>query len=74
MANENLHDFDKLRDEEDEGEDDESEKGVTDNFAGYVAVKETHGRKEECNMGETKVAEGQGVGEVHGDDLVVIEC
>ncbi len=57
MANENLHDFDELGDEEDKGEDDESEKGMAYNFAGDVAVKETHGRKEECNMGENKVEE-----------------
>ncbi|MGB2634926.1 MAG: hypothetical protein WAM58_13410 [Candidatus Acidiferrum sp.] len=63
MADENLHDFDKLGDEEDEGEDDESEEGVADNFAGDIAIKETHGRKEECNMGE-KAVEGQEVKEV----------
>ena len=72
MANENLHDFDKLGDEEDEGEDDESEKGVADNFAGYVAIKETHGRKEECNMEEMEVEEGREWRTVRDGDSVVI--
>ncbi|MGB7726421.1 MAG: hypothetical protein WBL50_00215 [Candidatus Acidiferrum sp.] len=72
MTDENLHDFDELGDEEDEGEDDESEKGVADNFAGYVAIKETHGRKEECNMGETEVEEGKERKEVEENARLVI--
>ena len=50
MADENLHEFDELGDEENEGEDDESEESVANDFAGDIAVEKTHGQKGECNM------------------------
>jgi hypothetical protein len=51
VADENLHELDEFGDEEDEGENEEAEEGVTDNFAGDIAIEKTHGQKEECNMG-----------------------
>ena len=64
MANENLHELDELRNEEDESEDEESQEGVTDNFAGDIAIEKTHGEKGECNMegdsdGDTEGTEGK---------------
>jgi hypothetical protein len=44
VADEKLHETDQLRDEEDEGEDDESEEGVAKNFADNVTVQYAHER------------------------------
>ena len=64
MADENLHELDEFGNEENEGEDEESEEGVADDFAGDVAIEKTHGQKGECNMGE--VEEVQEVKELEG--------
>ena len=52
VTNENLHEFDEFGNEEHESENEESEEGVADNFAGDITVEKAHGRKGECNMGE----------------------
>ena len=54
MANEDFHELDELRNEENEGEDEKSEEGMTGDFAGDVTIKEAHGEKGECNMGDER--------------------
>jgi hypothetical protein len=52
VADEQLHEADKLRYEEDKGEDDESEERVTKNFADNVTVQYAHVANGECNTRE----------------------
>jgi hypothetical protein len=52
VTDKNLHELDELGDEEHEGEDEQAEESVADDFAGDVAIEEAHGAKGECNMGE----------------------
>jgi hypothetical protein len=59
MTDENLHETDELGDEEDKREDEETEQGVTGDFAGNVTIEDAHEAKGECNMG---VGLGTGVG------------
>jgi hypothetical protein len=52
MADKNFHQMDKFRHEEDKGEDDESEEGMTNDFADYIAIEDAHDGKRQCNMGK----------------------
>jgi hypothetical protein len=52
VTDKDLHELDELGYEENKGENEKAEEGVTDDFASDVAIKEAHGRKGECNMGE----------------------
>jgi hypothetical protein len=54
MADENFHEADELGDEEDKGEDEEAEQGVTGNFVGDVTIEDAHEAKGQCNMGEIR--------------------
>ena len=49
MADEQLHEADELGNEENEGEDNESECGVTKNFTDDIAVQYAHDANGECN-------------------------
>ena len=50
MADEDLHEADKLGDEKDESENEEAEESVADYFAGDIAIEDAHVAKGECNM------------------------
>ena len=49
MADQELHEPYQLRHKEYEREDDQSEEGMTENFADDVAVKNSHGAIRECS-------------------------
>jgi hypothetical protein len=49
MAHQELHEPYQLRHEENEGEDNQSEAGMTENFADDIAVKNAHGAIGECS-------------------------
>jgi len=53
MAHQELHEPYQLRHEEHEGEDDQSEAGMAENFADDVAVKNAHGASGECSTPAT---------------------
>ena len=50
MADNQLHKTHKLRNEENEREDDEAKERMTKNFADDVAIQDAHERKAECSM------------------------
>ena len=47
--------MDKLGDKENKCEDEEAEESVAYNFTDNVAIKDAHGAKGECNMGEEDI-------------------
>jgi len=51
VADEELHKTNEFGYEEDEGEDQESEERVTEDFADNIAIEDAHEAKGECNMG-----------------------
>ncbi len=52
VADEELHQADKLGNEKHEGEDEEAKKGVSYDFTNNVAIEDAHDEKGQCNMGE----------------------
>jgi len=52
VADEQLHEADKLGDEENEGEDEEAKESVANDFTNNVAIEDAHGEKGQCNMRE----------------------
>ena len=57
MAHQEFHEPYQLRDKQYEGEDDESEERMTENFADDIAVKNAHGANRECNTATAAVRE-----------------
>ena len=53
VTNEKLHEANQLGNEKDEGEDDQAEEGVADDFTHDVTIKDAHVAKGECNMGKS---------------------
>ena len=49
VADKQLHEADELGNEENEGEDNKSERGVTKNFTDDIAVQYAHDANGECN-------------------------
>jgi hypothetical protein len=52
MANEKLHEPDKLWNEKDKSEDDEAEERMTKNFADDVTIQDAHEAFAECSTPE----------------------
>ena len=50
MADQELHEPYQLRHEQHEREDNQSEEGMTENFADDITVKNAHGAIGECSM------------------------
>jgi hypothetical protein len=59
VADEKLHEADELGNEEDEGENEDAEEGVADDFSNYVAIEDAHGATRECNMEQRAISHKQ---------------
>ena len=51
MTDEELHEADKLGDEENESEDEKAKESVANDFTNNVAIEDAHDEKGQCNMG-----------------------
>ena len=58
VADEQLHQADEFGHEKYEGEDEESQESVADNFPNNIAIEDAHDAKRECNMGRERRADG----------------
>jgi hypothetical protein len=59
VTDEKLHEADELGNEQDEGENEDTEEGVADDFSNYVAIEDAHGATRECNMEQRAISHKQ---------------